>query len=75
MTGDRQALIAQAKRLKDFNLNPGDKVKTRHEDGRREMYRVDEVYNFIFTVTSLDTGVKSSFPKVDYLTGVVRRCQ
>lgn len=72
---NRDMLIRQARRLKDFNLMVGDKVKTRNEESLKlEYYKVTGIYNHIFTVVNLETGLASSFPKCDALTGVVSRC-
>lgn len=63
------------KKLSDFNLTVGEKVKARDEVGRWELFKVTGIYNHIFTVESLESGLSTSFPKCDFLTGEVKRCR
>lgn len=63
------------KKLSDFDLEVGEKVKAKDDSGRWELYRITGVYKFVFTVESLESGVQTSFPKVDALTGDVKRCR
>lgn len=71
----RAALIAGAKKLKDFDLHEGEVVRTQDEFGRRSYYKVTGIYPHIFTVENIDNGLRTAFCKADALTGMVRRCR
>lgn len=71
----RQAIIASARKLNEFDLHEGEMVKTKNASGIMEYYRVSKIYPFIFTAINIDNGLVTSFPKGDAVIGVVKRCQ